>query len=124
MFVVGRATYFNPMHLWDKASRNLKNFSTNFAFVIDSQNKTVYGDGLAFFLAPNGSTMPDNIKQGGGMGLTEDDQQLNSNNNHFVAVEFDVFSDHSSSTWDPPGEHVGIDINSMKSAANVSWQGS
>jgi hypothetical protein len=124
MFVVGRATYFNPMHLWDKASRNLKNFSTNFTFVIDSQNKTVYGDGLAFFLAPNGSTMPDNIKQGGGMGLTEDDQQLNSDNNHFVAVEFDIFSDHSSNTWDPPGEHVGIDINSMKSAANVSWQGS
>jgi hypothetical protein len=58
------------------------------------------------------------------MGLIEDDQQLNSTNNHFVAVEFDIFSDHSSNTWDPPGEHVGIDINSMLSVANVSWQGS
>jgi hypothetical protein len=68
--------------------------------------------------------MPDNITQGGGMGLTEDDQQLNSTNNHFVAVEFDFFSDHSSNARDPPGEHVGIDINSMLSVANVSWRGS
>jgi hypothetical protein len=41
------------MHLWDKASGNLTDFTTNFSFVIDSQNNTNYGDGLAFFLAPN-----------------------------------------------------------------------
>jgi hypothetical protein len=73
---------------------NLADFTTHFSFVIDSQNKTAYGGGLAFFLAPNGSTVPDDITQGGGMGLTEDDQQLNSTNDHFVAVEFDIFSDH------------------------------
>ncbi|KAE8008182.1 hypothetical protein FH972_004719 [Carpinus fangiana] len=106
------------MRLWDKESGNLADFTTHFSFVIDSQKKTVYGGGLAFFLAPNGSTMPDDITQGG------DDQKLNSTNNHFVVVEFDIFSDHSSNTWDPPGEHVGIDINSMLSVANVSWQGS
>jgi hypothetical protein len=118
---VGRATYFSPMHLWDKASRNLTDFTTNFTFVIDSQGNTPYGDGLAFFLAPNGSILiPPNVSEGGAMGLTNDHEPLNSTNNPFVAVEFDIFSNRG---WDPAGEHVGIDINSMKSNASVSWQG-
>ncbi|XP_062177349.1 L-type lectin-domain containing receptor kinase IX.1-like [Alnus glutinosa] len=118
VFQVGRATYFSPMHLWDKASGKLTDFTTNFSFVIDSQQKTSYGDGLAFFLAPNGSTIP-NVTQGGAMGLTNDNEPLNSTDNPFVAVEFDIYSN----TWDPPGVHVGIDINSMLSVANVSWLG-
>jgi serine/threonine protein kinase len=119
--VVGRATYTSPMHLWDKASRNLTDFATHFSFVIDSQNGTNYGDGLAFFLAPNGSTIPD-VKGGGTMGLTNDNQTLNSTENPFVAVEFDTYS--LLNDWDPRGEHVGIDINSMKSVAYVLWRGS
>jgi hypothetical protein len=38
-YIQGRATYFNPMHLWDKASGNLTDFTTHFSFVINSQNK-------------------------------------------------------------------------------------
>ncbi|KAJ0007250.1 hypothetical protein Pint_29454 [Pistacia integerrima] len=30
-------------------------------------------------------------------------------------------STSSSNTWDPPSDHVGIDINSMRSRTNVSW---
>jgi serine/threonine protein kinase len=115
---VGRATYVSPMHLWDKASGNLTDFTTHFSFVIDSRqnaNITYYGDGLAFFLAPNGSTTTDN--SGGVMGLCRRNQTLNTTDNHFVAVEFDPYSN----TWDPPIAHVGIDINSMQSVANVSW---
>ncbi|GLT53123.1 hypothetical protein SLA2020_264160 [Shorea laevis] len=91
--LVGRATYFNPMHLWDKASGNLTDFTTHFSFVIDSQNNTIYGDGLAFFLAPTatGSTVPNPATKGSSLGLTTDDQTLNSTDNHFVAVEFDIF---------------------------------
>jgi serine/threonine protein kinase len=122
---VGRATHVKPMQLWDKASGNLTDFTTNFSFVIDSQNQN-YGDGLAFFLAPQNSMIPNN-SGGGYMGLARGDQVLNSTgdqvlnstDNPFVAVEFDIFSND----WDPPGEHVGIDINSMKSVANVSWRG-
>ena len=51
------------------------------------------------------------------MGLTSLHQVLNTSNNRFVTVEFDIFTNE----WDPPGEHVGIDINSLKSKANVSW---
>jgi hypothetical protein len=109
------------MHLWDKASGNLTDFTTYFSFVINSQNsESTGGGGLAFFLAPNGSTIPNNVNQGAGLGLARDDQLLSSTDNPFVAVEFDIYSNQP---WDSPGEHVGIDINSMKSVANVSWLG-
>jgi hypothetical protein len=115
---VGRATYFKSMHLWDKESKNLTDFTTSFSFVINSKNSIYYGDGLAFFLAPNDSTLPED-SEGGGMGLATTKQSLNTTANHFVAVEFDIFSNPE---WDPPGVHVGIDINSTKSVANVSWE--
>ncbi|KAB1206697.1 L-type lectin-domain containing receptor kinase IX.1 [Morella rubra] len=115
--LVGRATYASPLHLWDNASRALTDFATHFSFVIDSKNRTAYGDGLAFFLEPAGSIMPAVVTKGGAMGLADDSQELNTTDNHFVAVEFDIYSNR----WDPPGEHVGINIKSMQSVANVSW---
>ncbi|KAE8008294.1 hypothetical protein FH972_004816 [Carpinus fangiana] len=116
--VVGRATYFKSMHLWDKESNNLTDFTTSFSFVINSRNDKQYGDGLAFFLAPTDSTLPED-SAGGGMGLATTNQSLNTTANHFVAVEFDIFSNPE---WDfQPSAHVGIDINSMKSVADVPW---
>ncbi|KAK9987795.1 hypothetical protein SO802_028034 [Lithocarpus litseifolius] len=112
--LAGRATYFRPMHLWNKASEKLTDFSTHFTFVIDSQNQTKYADGLTFFLAPNSSKLS--------MGAYSKNPglynypQSNSLDSCFVAVEFDIWSNFQ---WDPPGAHVGIDINSMKSVANV-----
>ncbi|KAL7236084.1 hypothetical protein ACSBR1_019367 [Camellia fascicularis] len=114
---IGRASYARPMQLWDKASRNLTDFTTHFSFIIDSQNRTAYGDGIAFFLAPEGSRIPDGVTKGGTLGLTKDNQTLNSTDNAFVAVEFDIYQNR----WDPVHDHVGIDINSMKSVANVTW---
>ncbi|XP_061359986.1 L-type lectin-domain containing receptor kinase IX.1-like [Gastrolobium bilobum] len=113
---IGRASYYQPMHLWDNTTRNLTDFTTHFSFIIDSQNRSRYGDGIAFFLAPAGSKIP-NATKGGSMGLTLDNQMLNSTDNPFVAVEFDIYRNF----WDPPNEHVGIDINSMRSVANVTW---
>ncbi|KAL2343867.1 hypothetical protein Fmac_005152 [Flemingia macrophylla] len=104
------------MHLWDKATGNLTDFTTHFSFVIDSQNRSQYGDGIAFFLAPDGAKIP-NATKGGSMGLTLDNETLTSTHNPFVAVEFDIYQN----VWDPPREHVGIDINSMRSVANVTW---
>ncbi|KAK1569270.1 hypothetical protein Q3G72_034718 [Acer saccharum] len=114
--MVGRASYSKPVRLWDRATRNLTDFSTHFIFEIDSQNRTAYGDGLAFFLVPQGSRIP-NVTNGGSFGLINDDQPLNSTTNPFVAVEFDIYQN----SWDPPREHVGIDINSMRSVSNLTW---
>ena len=107
------------MQLWDKYSGNLTDFTTHFSFAIDSPNRSVYGDRLAFFLAPVSSKIP-KTKGGSTIGLTHDDQALDSKDNPFVAVEFDIYSN---AYLDPPGEHVGIDLNSLKSIANISWYG-
>ncbi|XP_074343685.1 L-type lectin-domain containing receptor kinase IX.1-like [Apium graveolens] len=117
---IGRVTYKKPLYLWDKASRNLTDFTTHFTFVIDSQNKTNYGDGITFFLVANGS----GIQGGGGaFGLANGDDYINSTANEFVAVEFDIFHNDN---WDPifvddVVEHVGVDINSVISNASVPW---
>jgi hypothetical protein len=111
----GRATYSKPMQLWDEASGNLTDFTTHFSFSIDSQRRTAYGDGLAFFLGPE--ELPPLLSKGGSLGLLRNNQPLNTTDNQFVAVEFDIFQN----VFDPPGEHVGIDINSMQSVNNITW---
>ncbi|KAK4254179.1 hypothetical protein QN277_009593 [Acacia crassicarpa] len=121
----GRATYHQAMHLWDKATGKLANFNANFTFVIDSQGRTVYGDGLTFFLAPEGSKLPNPPKVGGGaMGLIIGCQEtiLNSTDHPFVAVEFDIYPNVEG--WDPPSVHVGVDINSIQSNKTVPWNAS
>nr|XP_017238783.1 PREDICTED: L-type lectin-domain containing receptor kinase IX.1-like isoform X1 [Daucus carota subsp. sativus] len=129
---IGRVTYRQPLHLWDKASRNLTDFTTRFTFVIDSRNDTSYGDGMAFFLVPNGTGVPALATSGGTFGLTNDSQPTNTTANKFVAVEFDVYGND----WDPgesldpdltipPGEkpeHVGVDINSVESEETELWK--
>ncbi|GFP86854.1 L-type lectin-domain containing receptor kinase ix.1 [Phtheirospermum japonicum] len=114
----GRATYIEPLHLWDRASRNLTHFTTRFSFVIDSSGSNRHADGLAFFLAPNGSSiMPWSV--GGSLGIGNRTGPLNSSEYSFVAVEFDTYRN----SFDPtPLPHVGIDINSMESVNTTIWQ--
>ncbi|KAJ9705572.1 hypothetical protein PVL29_003572 [Vitis rotundifolia] len=69
-----RATYREPFHLWDKASKRMADFSTNLSFGIDSQRKFSYGDGLAFFLAPNSTQLPSDVTRGSGLGLVSNNQ--------------------------------------------------
>ncbi|KAL1176348.1 hypothetical protein V6Z11_A04G152800 [Gossypium hirsutum] len=120
---VGRATYYQPMHLWDNSSGNprLADFTTHFSFSIDSLNKSSgdRGDGFAFFLAPDGSKIPPH-SGGGCLGLQSCDSDANSK---FVAVEFDTYPN----VWDPLGlDHVAIDLNSIKTSfypVQWTWSG-
>ncbi|KAL6347652.1 hypothetical protein AAG906_026180 [Vitis piasezkii] len=93
----GRATYMKQLHLWDKVSGNLTDFTTSFTFVIDSQKNSRYGDGLAFFLAPNRAQLPSKMTGGSGLGIVSPSQALNTRKNRFVAVEFDTYRND----WDP-----------------------
>ncbi|TYH22765.1 hypothetical protein ES288_A04G155500v1 [Gossypium darwinii] len=118
---VGRATYYQPMHLWDNSSGNLRlaDFTIHFSFSINSLNKPSgdRGDGFTFFLAPNGSKIPHH-SGGGCLGLQSCDSDANSK---FVAVEFDTFPNER---WDPPtmSDHVAIDLNSVKTSFYpVEW---
>lgn len=112
----GRATFINPFHLWDNSSGNATDFNTHFSFIIQSTNPDCSADGLAFFLAPVNSASPAR-SSGGGLGLAFNIATEKVSGDPFFAVEFDTFSND----WDPQGPHVGIDVNSLISAANVSW---
>ncbi|OMO63475.1 hypothetical protein COLO4_32425 [Corchorus olitorius] len=114
----GWATYYKPMHLWDNSSGNLvlADFTTEFSFVINSLNQNWSADGFAFFLAPNGSTIPPN-SGGGHLALENADPAYIYNK--FVAVEFDTFPNY----FDPvQSYHVAIDLNTVeKQLSYVPW---
>ncbi|KAK9904369.1 hypothetical protein M0R45_000803 [Rubus argutus] len=113
----GRASYALPVRLWDASTRRLTDFTTHFSFVMNALNKTYYGDGISFFIAPFESQIPSN-SSGGLLALVNYDSAFNASRNKFVAVEFDS----NNNTWDPIGDHVGIDIDSIISVANVTWK--
>ncbi|KAK6916217.1 Serine-threonine/tyrosine-protein kinase, catalytic domain [Dillenia turbinata] len=76
-------------------------FSTKFSFSTNSRNKSCYGDGMAFFLAPE-SYHPPNNSAGGYLGLVNSTTQANARNSPFVAVELDSFQN----SWDVSSDHV------------------
>ncbi|CAM8912361.1 unnamed protein product [Rhodiola kirilowii] len=118
---VGRAAYRQPVRLWDAKTQKLTDFTTHFSFNISSkENQTIYGDGLAFFLAPVPSIIPPN-STGGYLGLVNPQTPSNASENQIVAVEFDTFQNEE---WDPSPNHVGININSVKSVVTVNWTSS
>ncbi|WOL15182.1 L-type lectin-domain containing receptor kinase IX.1-like [Canna indica] len=117
-----RATYSDPLLLWDAKTGELTDFTTEFSFTINSSQEN-HADGLAFFLTKFGSSMPV-FSKGGYLGLFSNSTSVNSTSDSTVAVEFDTFSNHEKDIGDPIGEHLGIDINSIRSSANVSWNSS
>ncbi|KAF7849906.1 LOW QUALITY PROTEIN: hypothetical protein BT93_L0140 [Corymbia citriodora subsp. variegata] len=120
---VGWATYYKPMRLWDKATGNMADFTTQFTFAINSQRGTIFADGLTFFLAPNGSQLPNN-SDGGALAVI--DARLHPFR-PLVAVELDTFyTNFSDVVVDPicsPDAHIGIDLNNLNSVVSrcVNW---
>ncbi|KAL0431411.1 UNVERIFIED_CONTAM: L-type lectin-domain containing receptor kinase IX.1 [Sesamum radiatum] len=113
---VGQVIYNGKVPLWDSNSGKLADFTTHFAFVIDTLDRAQYGDGLAFFLAPVGFQIPPN-SAGGFLGL------FNTSNRDqpqtpIVSVEFDSATN---AEWDPSYEHVGINKNSLSSSVAAPW---
>ncbi|XP_043699198.1 L-type lectin-domain containing receptor kinase IX.1-like [Telopea speciosissima] len=106
----GRATYTQPVQLWDSTTGMLADFNTHCTFLI---NGDTIVNGLAFFFAPNGSTAPPN-STGGFLGL------VNTNSTtagKFIAMEYDTHQD----TWDPSNNHVGMNIGSIISDQTLNW---
>ena len=103
---VGRAIYSEPLSLKNDSNGNVTDFSTRFSFTIKVLNKTNYGDGFAFYIAPLAFDyqIPPN-SSGFLLGLYGDTQ------NNLVAVEFDTYVNE----FDPPMKHVGINNNSVAS---------
>ncbi|KAI9125264.1 hypothetical protein K1719_003880 [Acacia pycnantha] len=119
---VGRAVYLTPIHLWDRFTGNVADFTTEFTFVVDSGGPLLHGDGLAFFISPVQTALNIPLNSSGGyLGLFSPENAFNPTRNQVVAVELDSFGN----AWDPIPEplaaHVGIDVNSLRSANTTGW---
>ncbi|KAI7731733.1 hypothetical protein M8C21_021624, partial [Ambrosia artemisiifolia] len=106
--VIGRVTYIERLHLWDKSSRGLASFSTNFSFVklSDPTNLVRQDDGFIFFLAQSSSMIH---------GATDPqlDTAADDSADQFVWVEFDPYCN----TWD----REAINVNSQSSIKQAEW---
>ncbi|XP_030462033.2 L-type lectin-domain containing receptor kinase IX.1-like [Syzygium oleosum] len=118
----GWATYHQPMHLWDKATGNVADFTTQFTFVINSQGHTEFADGMTFFLVPNGSQLLLN-SGGGSLAVVDQDRDPSNSSAWFVAVEFDTFYNLGFDPDCPQAAHIGIDMNNLNSTnySCVDW---
>ena len=111
--------YAKKVPLWDHDTGKLTDFTTRFSFNIDTMDRSSYGDGLAFFLAPVGFDIPRN-SAGGVLGLFNT-TTIYSPQNQIVLVEFDS---SVNTEWDPHFTHVGINNNSIASAIYTPWNAS
>ncbi|WVZ50385.1 hypothetical protein U9M48_001642 [Paspalum notatum var. saurae] len=110
---VGRISYSKPVRLYDGTT--LASFSTSFTFEIRADRDTTMGDGIAFFLSFFPSTIPP-YSVGGSFGLLGPNGYPAYGAGQFVAVEFDTYHNN----WDPVGDHVGIDLNSVMNSWNTT----
>ncbi|PRQ31921.1 putative protein kinase RLK-Pelle-L-LEC family [Rosa chinensis] len=119
---VGRATCQEPFLLREIATGKLADFTTHFTFVIDSLGAPDYAQGLVFFIAPAGSLFNTSFGGDGALGLpvARTSGKIGYN---FVAVEFDISQNNQTFIKDPTGNHVGIDVNSLKSLNTKPWNG-
>ncbi|KAI6699466.1 hypothetical protein NL676_013790 [Syzygium grande] len=113
----GRASYDKPVRLWDSKTGRLTDFMAHFTFLMKALNDTYYGDGITFYIAPFDAVIPAN-SSGGYLALFNESTANDTSANCVVAIEFDSFQND----WDPSPDHVGINVNSIVSATNVSWR--
>ena len=117
LYRVGRAAYSEGLHLWDSSTGILTDFTTRFSFIVGVQNKSNYGDGFAFYMAPVGNPIPPN-SAGEYLGLFNSTTSLGVPQNQIVHVEFDTFVNPD---FDPPMRHVGINNNSLISLSYANF---
>nr|DAD45399.1 TPA_asm: hypothetical protein HUJ06_003629 [Nelumbo nucifera] len=119
----GRAAYKDLVRIWDKQTTNLADFTTRFMITIASTSNCT-GDGFAFFLLTPSNDLAYQSEAGNCLGLVSNNRFAadgwcdNRTENQLIAVEFDTYYN---TNWDPPYNHVGIDVHSVESVATASW---
>ncbi|XP_022718028.1 L-type lectin-domain containing receptor kinase V.9-like [Durio zibethinus] len=108
-FQIGRVFYSVPFKFKNSSNAEAFSFSTTFVFAIVPENSR--GNGLAFVLAPSKEFT--GVVPSQHLGLFNRTNHGNSSN-HIIAIELDTFPNHEFEDIDD--NHVGIDINSLKSA--------
>lgn len=109
---VGRVLYSKPVQF--SSHNKILHFTTTIKFTITPIEGHYPADGLAFFIAPVGSTIPHG-SSGGNLGLFNS----KGSGNALFAVEVDLYTNE----WDTVHDyHVGIDINSRYSSNVASFK--
>ncbi|KEH22940.1 L-type lectin-domain receptor kinase IV.2-like protein [Medicago truncatula] len=107
----GYAFYPNPIVFKNTSNESVSSFSTTFVFAIRPQYPPFSGQGIVFVLSPT-KGLPNSLPSQY-LGLFNDSNNGNSNN-HVFGVELDTRQDLQFD--DINDNHVGIDINYLKSA--------
>ncbi|BAT87085.1 L-type lectin-domain containing receptor [Vigna angularis] len=119
-FSIGRALYKEKIPTKKPNSSFVYPFSTSFIFAMAPYEDTLPGHGLVFIFTPvTGIQGTSSAQHLGLFNLTNN----GNSNNHVLGVEFDVFMNQEFD--DINANHVGIDINSLKSSVSNDsgyWQ--
>ncbi len=124
----GRALYRAPIQFIDTNSQASFSFQTSFIFSIEvaadddaddlssssSSSSSSMGEGLAFVIAPDNTTLGSSGPWLGLLSPLNDTSTATPDSRaHTVAVEFDIHKDIE--FWDIDNNHIGVDINSLNS---------
>ncbi|XP_027350184.1 L-type lectin-domain containing receptor kinase IV.1 [Abrus precatorius] len=111
----GHAFYPNPIVFKNTSNGTVSSFSTTFVFAIRPEYAALSGHGIVFVVAPT-KGLPNSLPSQY-LGLFNDTNNGNSSN-HVFGVELDTIQ--SKEFADINDNHVGIDINDLKSANSTS----
>ncbi|KAG5529897.1 hypothetical protein RHGRI_030317 [Rhododendron griersonianum] len=106
----GRILYKSPFTLWEgqNVTDRVASFNSSFLVNLNRVESSTPGEGLTFVVAPDLNLPPHSY--GEFLGLTNSTTDGN-NTNHLIAVELDTFKED----FDPDSNHVGLNINSVRS---------
>eukprot|EP00250_Pteridium_aquilinum_P005588 c15659_g1_i2 orf=189-2375(-) len=108
----GRALYTEPIQFHDPITNRSASFQTSFSFSITNQNPSLAGDGLAFIIVADNTTLG---SPGKWLGLVNATNLTRQGRPLFVAVEFDTYLDVG--FFDINENHVGVDLGNLLSIA-------
>ncbi|XP_045832915.1 lectin 11-like [Trifolium pratense] len=116
----GQFGLITPIQIYDKTTGKVADFVTEFTFLVNTNGRSNYGDGFAFFIVSPNFKIPDKKKsEGGNLGIFTSETALYTK--EVLLVEFDTFSNE----WDPSPvtqfAHIGIDVNSIRSVVYTPW---